>query len=252
MEPMSSNVTVSVSGAIRTVTLARPAKRNALTSEMLTALEAAFSAEPGPDERVGVVRAEGSAFCAGVDLSERPPSRNLIERAFHAVEHFPMPVVAIVQGDAIAGGAELAIHCDIVVAVETARIGMSLAQIGLAPPWPLALKLLDVAGPSVAREILLLGDPLPAGHLAQLGVIARAVSPEDLEATAQRLIDRLATNAPLSLRAIKASLLLAAAVRSQIPHDDIDRLIDAAGRSEDAREGMRARLEKRPAAFRGR
>jgi enoyl-CoA hydratase/carnithine racemase len=249
---MSNEVTVSVSGAVRTVTLSRPAKRNALTSEMLAVLEAAFSAEPATDERVAVVRAEGLAFCSGVDLSERPPARNLIERAFHAVEHFPMPVVAIVQGDAIAGGAELALHCDIVVAVETVRIGMSLAQIGLAPPWPLALKLLDVAGPSVARAILLLGDPVSAAHLAALGVIARAVPLDDLETTAQQLIDRLTTNAPLSLRAIKASLLRAAAVRDQIPHEDIDRLIDAAGRSEDAREGMRARLEKRPAAFRGR
>ncbi len=252
VDRVSDEITVSVSGAVRTVTLARPAKRNALNSAMLAALEAAFSAEPRLDERVAVLRAEGPAFCSGVDLSERLPDRNLIERALQAVERYPLPVVAIVQGDAIAGGAELAIHCDIVVAAETARIGMSLAQIGLAPPWPLALKLLDVAGPSVAREILLLGDPVPAPRLAEFGLIARAVPPEDLQATAQQLIDRLVANAPLSLRAIKASLLRAAAVHDQIPHDDVDRLIEAAGRSEDAREGMRARLEKRPAEFRGR
>jgi enoyl-CoA hydratase/carnithine racemase len=249
---MSEEIIVSVGGAVRTVTLARPAKRNALNAGMLSTLEAAFSAECSEDERVIVLRAEGPAFCAGVDLSERLPDRGLIERALQAVERCPLPVVAVVQGDAIAGGAELALHCDIVVALATAHIGMSLAQIGLAPPWPLALKLLDVAGPSVAREILLLGDPVTASRLAEFGVIARAVPPEDLQATAQQVIDRLAANAPLSLRAIKASLLRGAAIRDQIPHDDINRLIEDAGRSEDAREGMRARLEKRRAEFRGR
>lgn len=249
---MSDEITYSVRGAIRTVTLARPAKRNALNATMLNALQATFSGEPDDHERVAVLRAEGPAFCAGVDLSERLPARGLVERTMQAVERYPLPVVAVVQGDAIAGGAELALHCDVVVALTTARIGMSLAQIGLAPPWPLALKLFDVAGPSIARELLLLGDPVPAQRLAEYGVIARAVPAEDLEATAQQLIDRLAANAPLSLRAIKASLLRCAVVRDQIPHDDIDQLIEAAGRSEDAREGMRARLEKRSAEFRGR
>jgi enoyl-CoA hydratase/carnithine racemase len=246
-------VRVSVDGAVRTVLLDRAAKRNALTRPMLAALEAAFSAEPGPDERVTVVRASGPTFCAGIDLGERGPGgAEAIERALHALERYPLPVVAVVAGDAIAGGAELAFHCDLVVASATARIGMSVAQIGLAAPWPLAVKLVDVAGPVTARELLLLGDPVPAARLAELGVITRAVPTEEVEATARAVIDRLCANAPLSLRAMKAAVVRATETRAAVPHDDVDALARVARRSDDAREGMRARLEKRPAVFKGR
>ena len=246
-------VRITVDGGVRTVLLDRPAKRNALTRPMLAALEAAFAAEPAPDERVTVVRASGPTFCAGVDLGERAPGgAEAIERALHAVERYPLPVVAVVTGDAIAGGAELAFHCDLVVASATARIGMSLAQIGLAAPWPLAVKLVDAVGPATARELLLLGDPLPAARLAELGVVTRAVPADEVEATAGEVIDRLCANAPLSLRAMKAALVRATETRAAVPHDDVDALARAARRSEDAREGMRARLEKRPAVFRGR
>ena len=234
------------------MTLARPEKRNALNTEMLEALAAAFPNDVEADERLAVVRAEGPAFCSGIDLAERMTGGSAgIETALHAVERYPLPVVAVVNGNAIAGGAELAIHCDIVVASTEARIGMSLAQIGLAPPWPLAVKLLDVAGPTLARELLFLAEPAPAARLADAGVIARAVPPDELEAAATAIIDRIAANAPLSLRAIKASLVRAASVRESIAHDDVDQLVRAAGRSDDAREGMRARLEKRKPQFRG-
>ena len=97
-----------------------------------------------------MIRAEGPVFCAGLDLRERSGGRGgsaAIEAMLHAIELYPLPVVAVVQGDAIAGGNELALHCDLVVASETARFGMSLAQIGLAPSWFLAKKLMEVAGP---------------------------------------------------------------------------------------------------------
>ena len=126
---MADEIRVSVSGAVRTVVLARPEKRNALNGPMLEALEAAFPAEPEQAERVAVVRAEGPVFCAGIDLRERAAGGSTsIEHALHAIECYPFPVVAVVGGDAIVGGAELAIHCDIVVASATARVGMSLAR----------------------------------------------------------------------------------------------------------------------------
>src|SRR4029077_11020691 len=126
-----------------------------------------------PDERVVAIRAEGPAFCAGLDLRERGGGvvgASSIEAMLHAIELYPLPVVAVVQGDAIAGGNELALHCDFVVASEAARFGMSLAKIGLAPSWFLAKKLIEVAGPVGAREILMLGDLLPAARMAELGL----------------------------------------------------------------------------------
>jgi enoyl-CoA hydratase/carnithine racemase len=161
-------------------------------------------------------------------------------------------VVAVVQGDAIAGGNELALHCDLVVASTSARFGMSLAQIGLAPSWFLAKKLLEVAGPVAARKMLFLGDPLPASRLYDLGVISHLASPEALAATADEVIRRLTANAPLSLRAMKAVLVREMAFRDGISHADVDRLVAAAQLSDDAREGMAARLEKRQPQFKGR
>jgi enoyl-CoA hydratase/carnithine racemase len=250
-------VQVTVDGAVRTVTLCRPHKRNALDAAMLAGLEAAFEGEPGPDERVAVLRADGPVFCAGLDLAERqgsatPTGESPIEDVLAAVDAWPLPVVAVVQGDAIAGGNELALHCDLVVASTRASFGMSLAQIGLAPTWYLAGKLLDVGGAVLAREMLLLGDPIPATRLAALGVIARAVPPHELEATAARFVDRLAANAPLSLEAIKAVIRRGIDARSGVAHDDVDALVDAARHSEDAREGIAARLERRAPRFEGR
>ena len=111
-----------------------------------------------------MIRAEGPVFCAGMDLKSRDGTNagvSPIEKMLYAIETYSLPVLGIVQGDAIAGGNELALHCDIVIASTTARFGMSLAQIGLAPTWFLAKKLLEVAGPVKTREFLLLGDPFP-------------------------------------------------------------------------------------------
>ena len=252
-----STVLTAVNGPVRTITLNRPEKRNAMNAELLAGLEAAFRVEPGAAERVVVLRANGPVFCAGLDLRERVAAGGTrgaspIEAVLHLVENYPLPVVAVVQGDAIAGGNELALHCDFVVASTAARFGMSLAQIGLAPTWFLAKKLLEVAGPVVSREILLLGDPVTAARLHALGVISRLATPETLEAEASLVIDRLAANAPLSLRAMKSLLVREMQFRDGIAHEDVDRLVDAARTSGDAREGMAARLEKRQPTFTGR
>ena len=241
-------------GVIRTVTLNRPEKRNALDGDMLKALESIFKAQPQASERVVVLRSQGHVFCAGLDLSSRTGISNgssSIETMLHALEQYPLPVVAIVQGDAIAGGNELALHCDIVVASDRARFGMSLAQIGLAPTWFLAKKLVELAGPVTTRELLLLGDPLPSARMYELGIIARSVSHDDLQETADQFVNRLAANAPLSLIAMKGLLNRLMAFRDGVDHGDIDRLVQTASSSNDAREGVAARMEKRTAQFSG-
>ena len=250
-----AKVTWQVDGAVRSVLLNRPDKRNALDAEMIARLQAAFTEPPGASERVAVIRAAGPVFCAGLDLKERsarPADASPIEAMLHAIEVYPLPVVAVVQGDAIAGGNELALHCDLVVASTAARFGMSLAQIGLAPSWFLAKKLLEVAGPVTTRRILLLGDPLPAERLYQLGVISHIAEPEDLETVAGDVIQRLSSNAPLSLKAMKALIVREMAFRDQIAHADVDALVEEVRRSEDAQEGMAARLARRKPSFKGR
>ena len=252
---MSEIIDVAVDGAVRTVTLNRPEKRNALNSEMLTRLHSAFSGEPSSEERVAVIRANGPVFCAGLDLREReeglPGGEVSIEQMLDAIQHWPLPVVAVVQGDAIAGGNELALHCDFVVADVEAKFGMSLAQIGLAPTWFLAKKLLEIGGPVATREMLLLGDRIPAWRMHEWGMISRVASNEELEDTGHAIVDRLSRNAPLSLRAMKALIVREMDFRDQIEHEDVDELVERARSSQDAREGIRALFERRPAQFAG-
>ena len=249
-------VIIEKNGPVKTIWMNRPEKKNALDSELISNMIDALQAPVADDDRVVVIRGKGNVFCAGLDMAERRETikgggASGIEVMLRAVELCPLPVVAVVHGDAIAGGNELALHCDLVVASDKARFGMSLAQVGLAPNWFLAKKLMEVLGPVTTREMLLLGDPLPSTKLHALGLIARCVPADQLEAEAEKVIGRLANNAPLSLKAMKALTVRQLEIRDHIKHDDVDALVVAAMQSQDAQEGMKARLEKRTAKFQG-
>ena len=112
-------------------------------------------------------------------------------------------------------------------------------------------KLLEVAGPVATREVLLLGNPIPATRMHAMNVISRVAEPHALEAEAGLIVERWAENAPLSLRAMKALLVREMQFRETIPHEDVDQLVDLARGSQDAKEGMAARLEKRAPRFLG-
>ena len=251
-----NTIEIEQAGAVKTIWMNRPEKRNALDSAMLGQMTDALRAPAAAADRVVVIRGRGPSFCSGLDMQRRRESIGTggasgIEVMLRAIELCPLPVVAVVQGDAIAGGNELALHCDLVIASETARFGMSLAQVGLAPNWFLAKKLMEILGPVTTREMLLLGDPLPATRLHALGLIARCVPAALLDDEVNRIVGRIASNAPLSLKAMKATTVRQLEIRDAIPHADVDALIEAALKSQDAREGLLARLEKRQARFVG-
>jgi enoyl-CoA hydratase/carnithine racemase len=202
-----------------------------------------FEQVPSDEERVTVLRSTGPVFCSGIDLNERlvhgaPPLAELCA----VIRDYPLPVVGIVHGDAIAGGAFLAMACDFVVAAEAASIWFSLVQIGLAPPFELTNRLRMIAGPALARRLVLLGNPITAAELARFGAIASAVPSSHLEAEATGIIDRLAANSLASLRAIKATLL--AGEESRDPAAATD-LIVTARDSRDGTVGVQARLAGR-------
>jgi len=242
-------------GPVRRVLLNRPEKRNAINPEMIRLLDEAFGTPPAEGERVMLVEAAGTVFSSGLDLRERDGRAEGIkpfEAMLHKLETYPLPVVAAVQGPAIAGGNELALHCDLVVASTAARFGMSPAQIGLAPSWFLCKKLQEVAGPVATRRILFLGDPLSAQEVFDLGIISHIAEPGRFQATLDAVVDRLAANAPLSLKALKAVLLRQMTFRDTIPHDDLDAMLGRVRESEDAREGIAAFLERRKPNFKER
>lgn len=245
-------VEVGPGGAVRTITLCRPEKRNALTREMFATLTDAFRKEPDPAERVTVLRGEGPVFCAGVDLAERAEGavaegESPLELLCAAVREYPLPTVAVLGGAAIGGGFMLAAHCDFVIALEHAKMGNAAVQLGLVPPWLLSRHVATVMRTALARRLLLLGDLLPA---ARLGATVITVPEECLQSELDRLLGRLAQNAPLSLRAIKATLNAEAYV--PVPHGDVAALIRRAQASDDSKEGVSARRERRPPRFVGR
>ena len=250
-----NHLEVSTVGAVKTVTMCRPEKRNAIDPAMMEGLRETFSQEPEDGERVAVIRGEGHVFCAGLQLRTSGVEHDeaaRIEAMFDAVQRYPLPVVAVVQGPAIAGGCELALHCDFVVAAEDAPFAMPLAQLGVATTWFLSKKLMEAAGPVTTREFLLLGEPLTGARLRDLGIVSRAAPKAALEEEALALVERLAANAPLAMRAMKSQIIRHNDFMMAIDHEDLNADIEAVYQSADAKEGVAARLEKRVPKFYGR
>ncbi|HJQ75540.1 MAG TPA: enoyl-CoA hydratase/isomerase family protein [Gaiellaceae bacterium] len=241
------------------ITLNRPEKRNALTTGMIEALHGAVEAAAGrADVRVIVVAGAGQTFCAGLDLRELASQREAgrvethsLEDALHVLDRCPQPTIAAVQGDAVAGGCELALHCDLRVAADNARFSMPLARIGIAVPIALTWKLVETIGPSATKELLFTGDPVNAENGLSLGLCNRVVAAADLDRATQDLARQIAHNAPLSVRAMKAFVQRATEERRSWRRDDLDRLFEAVQASADAREGLAAQRERRPPLFKG-
>lgn len=256
---MSDEILTTVADGIASVTLNRPDKRNAMNAPMLLGLRGAFDElDARRDVRVVVVRGAGPAFCAGMDLREMEAQRGAIGdpdqgvvAILQRVETSPHPTIALVHGDAIAGGCELALHCDLRVAADGARLGMPLARIGLVVPFPLAQKLVEIIGPAATRQLLFTGRLIDAARAKELGMVHEVVPAADVEKSAYALARTIADNAPLSLAGMKATIQRTLSARAPIAHADLDALTQTARQSADASEGRRAMLEKRKPNFRG-
>jgi enoyl-CoA hydratase/carnithine racemase len=256
---MSDEVLCAVDGGVATVTLNRPDKRNAMNMALLAALRARFDElDQNPEVRVVVVRGGGPAFCSGMDLEEMEERRGVpgdpesgVIEVLQRVERSRHPTIAMVHGDAIAGGCELALHCDLRVATDVARFGMPLARIGLVVPFPLGQKLVEVIGPAHTRHLLFTGQPIDARRALEIGMVHQVVAAGELEAVTSQLAQSIARNAPLALAGIKATILRAVSLREGIAHADLDEASARARQSADASEGRRAMLEKRRPIFRG-
>ena len=256
---MSDELLCTVSDGIATVTLNRPEKRNALNRAVLDGLTQAFERlETDPAVRVIVVRGAGKAFCSGMDLRDLGRAQEQagdpespVTVVFQLIERSRHPTIALVQGDAYAGGCELALHCDLRLAAEGVRFAMPLARIGLVVPFALGQKLIEVIGPANTRQILLTGQPVDARRAYEMGMVHEVVPADRLEAVTHEWARAIAANAPQSLAGMKAMIQRSISHRERIEHDDLDALARRARKSEDAKEGVRAMLEKRHPVFRG-
>lgn len=250
-----STVRVEDEGGIRTITLNRPERKNALTPELQDELITAFRNVDAMGARVVVLAGEGDAFCAGLDLNVlrelggRSVEEHRIEaarvaRMFRAVWDCDVPTIAVLQGAAIAGGTGLATMCDFTIASPEAKFGYTEARIGFVAALVSAYLALQV-GDKVARGLLLSARIFDANEAHRLGLVNEVVPRERLRERANELAAELMRNSPESLRATKR--LLRAQHRDWLDAAlEIALEANAASReTADFREGVAAFLEKR-------
>jgi enoyl-CoA hydratase/carnithine racemase len=256
---VADELLTSFDSGIATVRLNRPDRRNALNTAVLTGLRTLFDRlDDDRAVRVVVVRGEGKAFCSGMDLQEMRQQQaaaadpeSLVTIVLRRIEASRHPTIAMVQGDAFAGGCELALHCDLRIAADAARFCMPLAKIGLVVPFVLGQKMVEIVGPAHTRHMLLTGLPVTASRAREIGLVHETVPFGDLERATYEMAHAIAGNAPLALAGMKAVIQRAISARDGIEHTDLDAMAARARKSTDAREGVRAMLEKRPPQFRG-
>lgn len=237
------------------VLLDRPEKRNAISVQMRAELAVAFQElEEDSAIRVAVLTGKGSAFCAGVDLTEAPLAVDggslATKNVSHALERFEKPLIAAVNGPAVGGGLELALAADIRIASSSARFGLPEVQLGSLPGSGGTQRLPQVAFPAVAAKMLFTGEQIDADEALRCGLVSDVTGPENLIALAEEIANRIAANAPLSLRAAK--LALRAATQGTETGRTLERTLwGLLSDTDDRAEGRAAFRERRPPRFTG-
>lgn len=240
------------------LTMNRPEKRNALNRAMFEAFNRAFDAiESDKTIRAVVLRGEGRAFSSGIDLREIDQVEAAgaptvtAHQIFARLEGLPIPTIAAVQGATLTGGLVLALLCDLRLAAEGAALGMTPARIGRVPDYFVFRKFMALVGPAHTAEIMYTAEPVGARRALEMGLVDRVVPDDLLAAEADALAEKIAANAPLSLRAMKASIRRCLSDAYNAEHKDIDEIRNAVWRSRDGKEGVRAFLEKRKPVWSG-
>jgi enoyl-CoA hydratase/carnithine racemase len=243
------------------LTLDSPAKRNALDHEILDTLAAEL---PRLEARCLVVTAVGPVFSAGYDIGnlEGPQAveqaqdivAHPFQAAIEALDEFPFPVVAALNGHAIGGGLELAVTCDLRLAASDARLGMPPARLGLVYSHTGLRRFLGLVGPAHTRELFFTARTITAERALSWGLVDELVPATELEASAVEYAAAIAANAPLSLRGNKRmlrTLEAAAGALGEREERELVELRDACFASRDFAEGVRAFAEKREPRWTG-
>lgn len=249
-------------GAVRTVTVNRPDKLNALNRATLEALDTAFAeSAAAPGVRVVVLTGAGpKAFVAGADIAEMNGLSAVQGRDFsllgqglmRRIERMPKPVIGKINGFALGGGLELAMACHLRVAAETAKVGQPEIHLGLIPGFGGSQRLLRLCGRAAALELCLLGTPITAARAAQLGIVNEVVPAAELDARVQALASQLASAAPLALRGILDAIHIGGecSLGEGLEYESVQFGLMFA--TEDMREGTSAFLARRPPVFQNR
>jgi enoyl-CoA hydratase/carnithine racemase len=254
---MTEPVRYEVTSGVAWLTIDRPQARNALSRAVREGLFAGVRRfNEDVSAKVLVLTGAGDrAFCAGGDLKEMADTALTVPPADFVPQFgrnilVDKPTIAAVNGVAYAGGFMLAQNCDLVIAAESARFAVTEVKVGRGSPWAAPLSWL--VPPRVAMEILLTGDPLSAARAYEVGLVNRVVPDADLRAQTQALAERIAGNAPLSVRAAKKTAYLSAQTGMAEAFDEAERIWEPVYTSADAQEGPAAFRDKRTPAWTGR
>jgi methylglutaconyl-CoA hydratase len=250
---------LDVVGGVATITLNRPANRNALSQEMVSSILASLrAAVADPAARVIVFTGTGTVFCAGADLKERlsantsaateganvdgPP---LFVHIFEEIQASPKPVVAKLNGSALAGGLGLACSCDIVIAPDSATFGFTEVRIGVAPAI-ISVVCLPRLRHADAAELFLTGERIDAAEALRVGLINRCVPADQVDAMTDELVRRLLLGGPEAIAATKKLLRDVRSIPTQTEaFATMAKLSGELFASTEASEGMAAFAQKR-------
>ena len=255
-----------VKDGVATLTLNRPERMNALGDTLRADfLDAITRTGADPDVRVMIVTGAGKAFCAGGDVKamneaketgrERPlldkiaPSR---DRTLLAMRDAPQPIIAAVNGAAAGAGMNLALGCDLRLASSAARFSQAFVKRGLHPDWGGTYFLPRAVGTATAAELIFTGDVIDAAEAIRIGLVSRVLPPEELMPATLELARKIASGPPIAIRLAKRAIYRNAEsdLRSALEFETFAQ--NACFDTEDAREGIRAFVDKRTPVFRGR
>jgi enoyl-CoA hydratase len=241
-------------GHVLVIALQRTEKRNAINREMADGLDGALNELDDDDDLwAGVLTGSADVFSAGSDLTaggdydtQRGGEYGIIRRRRRK------PLIAAVEGPALGGGLEIVLACDLVVAASTARFGLPEVSIGVVPTCAGLFRAPRALPLNVARQLILTGRPIDAPRAYDVGFVNVLTSPGEALPEALALAHQICANAPLSVQSCLTAVNDIIAADDQLGWQETDQALRTAAGSADAREGVAAFLEKRPAVWTGR